>query len=50
MEELCGRPTKRDDKNQVRDFIHEHCRLTVREVGDTLLIQKLSVQKILSDL
>ena len=52
MEELRGSQTKRDNKNQVTDIIHEHHRLTVCEVGvtDMLEIRKLSVQRILSDL
>ena len=52
MEESRGRPTKRDDKNQVMDDIREErtddiIRLTV---GDMLGIGKSSVQRILSDL
>ena len=50
MEELCDRPTKREDKNQLRDVVCEDCLLTVREVGDMLWIGKSSVQRILSDL
>ena len=50
MEELRGKPTKRNDNNQVMDVIPEDRRLTVREGGDMLGIGKTSVQRILSDL
>ena len=52
VEESRGRPTKRNNKNQVTDVTHEHRRLTVCEVGvtDMLEIGKSSVQRILSDL
>ena len=45
MEEVHGRPTKKDDKliNRVMDVIREHRRLTVREVVDMLGIGKSSV-------
>ena len=50
VEELCDRPTKREDKYRVRDVVCEDCLLTVHEVGDMLLIGKSCVQRILSDL
>ena len=44
MEKSRGRPSKRDDKNQVMDVIHDdHC-LTVREVGDMLEVEISSVR------
>ena len=47
---VCGRLTKRDDKNRMMDVIREDRRLTVREECDMLGIGKSSVQMILSDL
>ena len=50
MEVSRGKPTKRENKNQMMDVIREDRLLTVRGIDDMLGKGKSSVQRILSDL